>query len=494
MIERYRDKKIAEIWSDRSKLNLWQKTELMVLKAKATLGIITFNVYDSINDILSKIEIDLAWWKKRDDEIHHDLNAFVDERIRYLPPDLQHEFHKKITSFDTEESAFVRMLICSVELVLQESKQLAKILREMAIKYRYTIMCSRTHGQQAELQTFGKRNLCWSQDLTECRENLKQAKEKLIYSKLSGASGNYGSIDPKVEKETLKLLGFRPYYGATQILPRLLFGHLAEALCQTVLCLNKIALDIRLGARSGLPIYHEPFKKKQKGSSAMPHKKNTIRTEQIEGMARIALGYLNMIMANIPTWEERAIEQSCVERVAWPDLFHVAIRSFKVMNKVLGGLVVYPDNMLLEVVNTRGCYASSEAKEVIRELGVKYGLKDDEGYRIIQLAAFNAFEPDETSKKIRKKQPTSLHEANVLLANTGMCENSKHYSIQHIVQFSLLKHTDELDISKDDVLRWNETLKKIFSDLDNIAFWNQIFHPVYLLRNEETLYQEIFGV
>ena len=493
MIKRYRNKKIVEIWSDNNTLKLWQKTELAVLEAKAKLGIITINVFTEIHNILTKTKIDIPWWERRDEEIHHDLNAFIDERIQHLPPDLQAEFHEKITSFDTEESAFVRKLINSANLVLQDCVILTETLKKMATTYRYTIMCSQTHGQQAELQTFGKRCLCWHQDLIKCQDNLLQAVKNLIYSKLSGASGNYGSIDPNVEKESLNLLGFKPYYGATQILPRLLFAHLAEALCQTVLCLDKIALDIRLGARSGLPIYHEPFKKKQKGSSAMPHKKNTIRTEQIEGMARMAKGYLIMIMDNVKTWEERAIEQSCVERVAWPDLFHVAIRSLKVINQVLNGLTVYPDNMLLEVVNTRGCYASSEAKEIIRKLGVKHGLKGDEGYRIIQLAAFNAFEPDEAQKKLRQNPPISLSEANELLANYSTEECVAHTSIQHIIQFGLLKYTDELDISQGDVSRWNKILKKIFSVAENTARWNQIFRPIYLLRNEEKLYQEILG-
>ena len=181
---------------------------------------------------------------------------------------------------------------------------------------------------------------------------LHEVSTNLDYSKLSGAIGNYGSINPEVEIKALELLELQPYYGATQIMPRELYAPLAQALAQIVSTLNKIAMAIRLGARSGNPIYHEPFKKTQMGSSAMPHKKNTIRTEQIEGMERMAHNYLQMIMENIKTWEERAIEQSCVERVAWPDLFHVTIHSLRSMNFVLSGLQVYPDNMLREIIES----------------------------------------------------------------------------------------------------------------------------------------------
>ena len=393
MIERYTDKDIARVWSDENKLKLWQKTELAVIKTMANLGQIDKEIFTKIIEILEGRPIDLVWWKEKEKEIKHDLNAFVEERLRFLPPELQQYFHRKITSYDTEEPAFATMLKESLELVERYFLVLDTILVEMAKRYRFTIMNGRTHGQEAELQTFGKRILTWLRDLRFDLATLKRAAENLIYSKISGAIGSYGSIEPELEEKALEMLGFEPYYGATQIMPREIYAPIAQVLCQLVVTLNKIALAIRLGARSGRPIYQEPFGKKQKGSSAMPHKKNTISTEKIEGMARMAKRFFDMIQDNIVTWEERAIEQSCVERVAWPDLFHVVIHSLKTMSRVLAGLVVYPDNMLLEIIDSRGCYASNEAKEVLRQLGVQYGLTTEDAYRIIQLAAFNVFEP-----------------------------------------------------------------------------------------------------
>jgi len=494
MIERYADKDIARIWSDENKLKLWQKTELAVIKAMAELGQIAEEIYQKISGILESQPIDINWWKAKDAEIKHDLNAFVEERLRFLPPELQQYFHRKITSYDIEDPAFALMIDGSFTLVKKYYQELDTILVEMAKKYRFTIMLGRTHGQGAELQTFGKRILTWLRDLRFDFNNLKRASENLKYSKISGAIGNYGSIEPELEKKTLEILSFEPYYGATQIMPREIYAPIAQALCQIVLTLDKIALDIRLGARSGRPIYQEPFGKKQKGSSAMPHKKNTIFTEQMEGMGRMAKGFENMIKENIKTWEERAIEQSCVERVAWPDLFHVVIHSLKTMTRILRGLVVYPDNMLWEIIESHGCYASSEAKEVLRELGVQYGLTTEDAYRIIQLAAFNAFEPSDAIKRIRTNLTNSLTEADEALKDMAWHHEPKPTSIRWIISEGYLKTSPQLDITEGEVQKWNAILKQIFSQADNLEKWNQIFQPSYLLKNEAKLYQEIIGV
>ena len=389
MIDRYKYIEIDKIWLDENKLLLWQKTELAVLKARAHLGDgISREEYERINQSLKENPANIKWWKAKDEEIHHDLNAFIQERIRFIPKELQKHFHQGMTSYDTEEPAFAKMVKDSIEIVERYYFELEKVLEEMAMKYRYTIMNGRTHGQEAEMQSFGKRCLTWLQDLRISFENLKKSKENLRFSKLSGAIGNYGGITPAIEVEALEFLDFKPQYGVTQIMPRELYAPIAQGLSQLVATINKIALTIRLGARSGRPINQEPFTKKQTGSSAMPHKKNTISTEQMEGMCRMAKAYAMAIMENIQTWEERAIEQSCVERVFWPDLFHVTTRVLKVMKRVLEGLVVYPNNMLQEIHESRGCYASSHAKEILKRLGFDF----NEAYRIVQLAAFNAFE------------------------------------------------------------------------------------------------------
>ncbi|MFH1162406.1 MAG: lyase family protein [Candidatus Jorgensenbacteria bacterium] len=490
MITRYEDARIAEIWKDERRLAHWQDTELAVVQANEELGQFPRGTHLEIRTALENAPIDIAWWYARDKEIRHDLNAFLDERRQYLPVGLHRYFHENITSYDTEEPAFMKMLKQSCEVVEEMVHDLVPTLKVLALKHRYTIMNGRTHGQEAELQTFGKRCLTWLRTLGESATAFYAAQDGLKYAKISGAIGNYGSINPAVERRALELLGFEPFYGATQILPRELHLPLAGALLQISLSLEKIALDIRLGARSGRPIYHEPFSRKQKGSSAMPHKKNTIFSENIQGMARLARGYFDAIRENVVTWEERSIEQSSVERVAWPDLFHVLTFALKRMNTVLTGLVVYPDHMLQEIVELRGCYASSEAKEFLKREGVSFGIDGETGYRIVQLAAFNVFEPSANMKEIRETVNHSLAEADALLEKYRG-EESIPLSIREIIERGDLRRTDELDISKEEVERWNEILRMVFSAAEARERWRRIFTAGYLLKNEATLYQEI---
>jgi adenylosuccinate lyase len=494
MIGRYENKEIKQIWSNENKLALWQANELALMQARVNIGEMNQKDYNQISEFLKKNPIDIAWWKNRDSEIKHDLNAFLEERIRFLPENLQVYFHKKITSYDTEEVPFALMIESSINVVTRYCDEFNQILRDKSIRYRYTIMNGRTHGQEAELQSFGKRCLSWLADFQIDLSNLQIARMNLKKSKMSGAIGNYGSIDPELEEKTLEILGFEPFYGSTQIVPREICAPVAQSLCQIVLTLNKIALAIRLGARSGRPIYQEPFAKKQKGSSAMPHKKNTILTEQIEGMARMARARLSSITENIVTMEERSIEQSSVERVEWPDLFHIVVRSLTVMKGVMAELKVYPDQMFFEIINSRGCYAASEAKEFIKQYGVHFDLSAEEAYRIVQLAAFNAFEPDEISMKIREEPAKSLVEAEEMLENFKKAPKKEIVSIEEIIKNGNLKFSSQLEATEKQIEKWNQVLKEIFHNPTNRRLWNQIFQPSFLLKNENTLYEKILGI
>lgn len=462
MIERYSVKEIADIWTDKNKLKLWQEVELAVLCASAELGVISFDIFDQIKAALAAAPIDIEWWKDRDNEIKHDLNAFIDERLRHLPQQLHQYFHRGLTSYDTEELPFQLRLIESTEIILSRAQELIKVLKELAQKYRTTPMIGRTHGQEAKLQSFGKRVLTWLIRIQNDLQAIKAATENLHYSKLSGAIGNYQGISPEVEAKALSYFLFRPYYGATQIMPRELHARLAETLGCLSASVNQIALDIRLGARSGLPIYQEPFGKKQKGSSAMPHKKNTISTEQLAGMTILADGYCQMIQRCINTWEERAIEQSCVERIAWPDLFHVLAHSLKTICNITAKLTVFEKNMAQEITNSCGLYASEEVKEFIKDIGAQYGLGYEESYRLTQLAAFNAFE-------------------------------GQTRSLKEILLHGILEVSPNLDAKVEDVKKWNDILDKIFRDPKNKAELEKYFEVAYHLRGEEILFQKILG-
>jgi adenylosuccinate lyase len=490
MISRYSNPLIAAIFSNERKFKFWQKLELAVLKARANLGRIENSIYEEIEGIFLANPIDVEWLLKREEETQHDLNAFLDERVRLLPLRLQSYFHQDMTSYDTEEAPFAGLLKEAADIITNSYADLDKILVETANMYHFTIMFARTHFQGAELESFGSRVLTWLAEIRVAYQALNNSLENLNFSKLSGAIGKYGDLDKELEQETLKIMGFLPFYGSTQIMPRVLYAPIAQNLSNLAAVVDKIATDIRLSAGSGLPLMQEPFGKNQKGSSAMPHKKNTILCERIEGFARLAKGRSETLSANIKTWLERSIEQSSVERVDWPDLFHVVDQALKILTKVLSGLNVYPDNMLEEIVKSRGTYASAAVKEFLKEkLAPELGYED--AYRIVQLASFNVFEPSAERQSIRNTLPRSLDEAQVLLDALADLPPEQIISIQNFIPLANLRYQASLNIPQDRIEIYNEALRKLFSQDGILEKWNNLFNLKFLLRNEEVLYKEI---
>ena len=499
MVPRYANDKITEIFSDINKLNMWQKVELAVILASENLGIFPQGIFEKIKTIFDVHPINeevIKWWKARDKEITHDLNAFIDERVRHLPTGLHQYSHKGMTSYDTEEPAFALLLKAAV-IELDRPYQIIKgNLMAMSEKYRYTPMLGRSHGQEAKIQTFGKRCETWLKSFLIAYNEMLGAYKLLSQSKLSGAIGNYQGLTPAQEAKALEILGLKPFKGATQIMPRVIYLPLANSLEMIVITLTQIAEDIRLGARSGLPIFQEPFGKKQKGSSAMPHKKNTITCEQQVGMLTMARNFAQMLRERAITWEERAIEQSCVERVAWPDLFHVVMQSFKNMIKVLSGLQVFPDNMMIEIKNSRGCYASEDAKDWLKEHGAEFELPHEDAYRIVQLAAFNAHKVSLFRQNLRQGKIESYVQAEEVFAKLReqvAHVNSYDHSYDHlavIIANGSLNYSDELDLSEDEVSKWNEILRKIFTVKKNVESFKNIFSITYQLRGEDELFKK----
>lgn len=496
MHERYTKPEIAQIWSNENKLRLWQATELAAIQAKEQLGRFPWGTHARVKNILEAAPIDIEWWKTRDHEIHHDLQAFLDERLRFVPEGLQRYWHADMTSFDTEEAAFARMILDSLAVVRNRVIKLQGSLARLARRYRHTLCLGETHGQWADLTTFGAICLSWYADLRfDTDIHLANCAGGAFYSKLSGAIGKYGGTDPEVEKITLSQLDFSPYYGATQICPREVYTPTAAALAQIVQTLQKIALSLRLGARSESRIVQEPFGSRQKGSSAMPHKKNPITLEQIEGMSRMALGYLVMIYQNIPTWRERAIEQSSVERVAWPDLFHVTVHSLESLTRVMTGLQVFPDRMLEHIVESRGCFAANRAKEMLKKLAADAGWQNpaETCYRMVQLAAFNAFAPDEQALEIRETPPANLKDANALFECFSSKPPAGPKSIQRILAQGELRPNGSLAIDATKVKEWNGMLRELFAAGGNLKIWNEIFAPASHLAHQDRLHKEILG-
>lgn len=492
MIKRYEDSVIAGIWKEEEKIAGWQKVELAVIEARVQLGIVSGDIFEKIKTILESTPVDIEWWKAKENEIGHDLQAWVEERVGHLPVELQRYFHEGMTSYDTEETAFLMLLKQSCVRVFKGCISLENALKSLALKYRNCPMMGVTHGQHGEVQTFGKRCLTWCREVAIAEKRVGDALGTLCQSRLSGAMGNYGGVTPKIEAKALEILGFKPFYGATQILPRQIFVPLASSLSALVSVISKIGTDVRLGSRSPRPIYQEPFSKSQTGSSRMPQKKNTILDEQEEGMERMALGYLVMIMQNIRTWEERAIEQSCVERVAWPDLFHIVTRSLAVCTKVMVGLQVYPDHMIQDIIDTRGTWAAGPAKEFLRERLAPLGITTEEAYRITQLASFMAFRPTKAARDVRENPPKSHEEAEKLVWGAHAFIDHNIRSIERIIANADLSVVEELGATQEQVDKWNKALTTVMAT--DYSGWESVFSIQSRLKDEAYLFKQVFDV
>ncbi len=492
MIPRYAHGGISQLFSDEQKVARWDAVELAVIAARVELDLTTASAYEEIAAQLKAHPCDIRWWHTREAETKHDLTAYIDERLRHIPHALHAEWHKDMTSYDTEDAAATRALLDAAELVHADVKKLIQLLRSIALQYRYTPMLERTHGQWAKLRSFGGRVLTWLKPLSFALSQLEHALLSCQYSRISGAIGNYGGeLSPQIEQLALRKLKLVPFYGATQILPRIVQAPLAQALRLVAEALAQIATDFRLGSRSGCPLWHEPFGKKQKGSSAMPHKKNPINTEQMGGMLNLVRGYESSILASMQTWEGRAIEQSCVERTAWPDLFHAVLRMTSVMNRVISGMVVYPDNMVREIGESRGTYASDEAKNMLaRECG-KRDVPFETAYRIMQAASFIAFKPNAYWHSIRTKELESLTDADLYAHSLHPAQEMR--GIDDIIAKAELVPVDEIDVTAEHAETWNALLRRIFESDSVRNEWSKLFAPSYLLKNEGFLFASILN-
>ncbi|MEZ0286419.1 MAG: lyase family protein [Candidatus Paceibacterota bacterium] len=460
MDKRYMVPDITHLWSLEQRLLGWQETEIACIRADQHLGNISPEIADAMVQVLEANPIDISVYEANDKELRHDLNAFLQERERFLPKEYHKYFHREMTSYDTQEPAMARRLQASAALVAAGLERLDQVLLAQAEKYRYSPMVGRTHGQWAELQTFGFRCLRYRAVLKLCQAQLEFAQSFLDYSKISGAIANYTGRTMEEEWVALDLLNLRPFYGASQIMPRIIYLPLIGAMRAAGELLGQIALDVRLNARSGCPIMQEFFSPKQMGSSAMPHKRNPIQTEGAAGILTLLFGYLGSLEDVIQTWEERAIEQSSTERVAWPDAFHALIYCLGRIASVLEKEYVYTDNMLLEIKNMGGCYATSRVKTLLKNLGVAYGLAGEEAYRIVQLAAFNVIPvPDPYLPPAQ-----SLEEAEERLqALMAEPREGQPLHLRDVLMQGALQPSAFLETSAEDLERWNAILKKMFS-------------------------------
>lgn len=398
MIARYTRERMGRIWQDKSKYDKWLQVEKAVLQAKAKLGLIRRDVVKTINTQAKFTAVRIEEIEK---EVEHDMLAFVMTVQENLPPGIAGEFHKGLTSYDVEEPAMILQIREATEIILTEIEYVSDILTNKAIANRWTEMAFRTHGQIAELGTLGIKFLRWYDIIERSHHYLTDLAKEINVCKLSGSVGTYSSLGPEIEKETAKILGMEPARIASQILSRDYHARVIKELAILASAIEQIALEIRLHSQSGIDELQEPFKEKQKGSSAMPHKRNPILCERLCGLARVVRTYAIVAMENIASWDERDISHSGPERIILPDAFILTDYMLAKLAYILEGLQVFPEKMKENIAETYGTLFSQQIKVFLLEKGVN----PEVAYRLVQESAFKAMEKKKHISEVIGESP-----------------------------------------------------------------------------------------
>jgi adenylosuccinate lyase len=388
VIERYTTKEMGALFNDVSRMNVWLDVEVAVVKALADAGVIDISDADTVEK--TRPIIDESFVQKvleREAITHHDVAAFVDVVQSEMGNDSARFVHYGLTSSDVVDTAQCVVLVRAMDLVLEEASKLEAALREQALLHREVIMVGRTHGIHAEPTTFGTKVALWLLQVRRDVVRLTDARNAIAVGKLSGAVGTYSNIEPDVERAVCESLGLTPV-PATQVIARDRHAQMLYSLAALSTTIEQIALEIRHLQRTEVSEVYEPFAKgKQKGSSAMPHKRNPVKCEQLCGLARILRGNLVAGLENVALWHERDISHSSVERVILADsltLVHYMTRS---MTSIVSGWEVNASRMRENIDASFGVVFS---QTVLLTL-VEKGLSRDDAYRIVQELAQRAF-------------------------------------------------------------------------------------------------------
>jgi adenylosuccinate lyase len=387
LIERYTLPEIGVVWTEEAKYRAWLKVELAVCRARAELGEIPA---EEIEELAEKADFTVERIHQIEQETNHDVIAFVTNVSEYAG-DVARHFHFGLTSSDVLDTAGALQLREALDLIQDEAKSLTLLLTKMALEHRDTVMVGRTHGVHAEPTTLGHKLAVWAFEMERNLDRLSHAREVAAVGKISGAVGTYANVDPKVEAITCQELGLSSSPASTQVVQRDRHAEILSTLAILGSTMEKIALEIRGAQRTEVRELAEPFGRGQKGSSAMPHKRNPILAERLCGMARILRANASVGFENNALWQERDISHSSAERVVLPDSTILAFYMLRTTGRVLRGLQVDKDRML-ENLNSGGGIVFSG--RVLLTL-VESGMGRDDAYRIVQGAAMRAWEGEE---------------------------------------------------------------------------------------------------
>jgi len=424
MITRYTRPRMGRIWEAENRYAKWLEVEIAACEAMAEEGIIPL---DAVENIKKKAKFSVKRILEIEEQTKHDVIAFLTNVEEYVGPDSRY-IHLGLTSSDVLDTSFALLLKEAMTLIISDVKDFMTVLRERAMEHKETIMVGRSHGIHAEPITLGLKLAVWYSEMKRNLTRLEEALEVISFGKLSGAVGTFANIPPKVEARACEKLGLKAAPISTQIIQRDRHAEVFTTLAVVAGTLEKIAVEIRHLQRTEVHEAEEAFSKGQKGSSAMPHKKNPIGSENISGLARLVRTNAMAALENMPLWHERDISHSSVERVIGPDSTILVDFMLNRLGNILRNLVVFPERMLENLQKTGGLIFS---QQVLMRLAEK-GLERQKAYVMVQRNALRVWEEGTPFKEL-------------LLEDREIGEYLRKEEIEEVFDLAYhLKHVDDI--------------------------------------------------
>ena len=406
MVERYAREEMKNLWTQEAKYNAWLEVEKAAVKAWNKLGLIPD---EDAEKIVKNAKFDIKRIDEIEKETKHDVIAFLTSVAESLGEESRW-VHYGMTSSDTIDTAVALQMRDSLKIIIDDVKMVMESIKKRAYEHKYTLMVGRSHGIHGEPITFGLVLSIWYDEMKRHLKNLEETLEVISVGKVSGAMGNFAHAPVELEELTCEFLGLKPAPISNQVIQRDRYARLASALGLLASTVEKIAVNIRHFQRTEVYEAEEYFSKGQKGSSAMPHKRNPVLSENITGLARVIRAYVNPAMENVALWHERDISHSSVERFWLPDAFITTDFMLHRLNNIISNLVVYPENMMKNLNLTGGLVFS---QRVLLELP-KRGISREDAYKIVQRNAMKVWEELQKGKAPINEKGESLFLENLL--------------------------------------------------------------------------------
>ena len=424
VIERYTLPEMGDLWSETYKLKTWLDVEIAVCEAQAELGYIPAA---AVEEIKAKANFDPQRVLEIEAEVRHDVIAFLTNVNEYVG-DAGRYIHLGLTSSDVLDTALSLQLVASLDLLLKRLEDVIEAIRKKATTHRNTVMIGRSHGVHAEPITFGFKLAGWLAEVLRHQERLQVLKKTIAVGKISGAVGTYANVEPRIEAIACAKLGLKPDTASTQVISRDLHADFVQQLALLAASIERFAVEIRNLQKTDVLEVEEFFSKGQKGSSAMPHKRNPIRSERLTGMARLVRSHAGAALENVALWHERDISHSSVERVILPDACILTHFMLHEITNLVNNLLVYPENMARNL----NCYGGVVFSQRVLLTLIDKGLNREEAYSIVQESAHAAWnKPEGNFRDLISTNPRVTQ--NLLPTEIEACFDPQHH-FQHLEQ------------------------------------------------------------